>query len=116
MRVYMILLGLVVATSTQAASSVYPDRGAWDAATQSVTLLDFEGIVPDNTANNFTPSTLVGGVNFSVVGDTELFIVDSDDLGTQILQDIYNWGSGDVLSWQQGGPTVGRGTLPAGAA
>lgn len=66
---------LTVAT---ASAATFTDRALWEAAVAGQTTIDFQGLAPDNGFTFLGPAATIGGVNFTAVSASNLFVVGND--------------------------------------
>jgi hypothetical protein len=105
---WSVAAGLLIATlPAESALIKYTDRAAFEAATTAVASIDFEGIVPADSAQDFpNPDGLIrNGVKFRTSGTgalgTGLVTVYGADLAAQSA--VLNTGTGAILGWQAPG-------------
>ncbi len=104
-----VLSTLAAISPTQAATvTIYTNRAAFTAASNSLTNIDFEGLAPAGSYTYYpSPGLTQAGVNFAS-SDSNLFVVDPAYAPT-----YYDWGSGAVLLGNNPGSTI-TATLPTG--
>jgi hypothetical protein len=102
-----LLAALIVPAS--AGLVVYSDRPTWEAASTTLTNIDFENLIPPDAQYVSLPGGLSqSGVTFTPGSGNNLYVVSpSYYLG-------YDFGHGDVLSAQQSNPPILEVALPPG--
>ena len=118
-KISMAAVGSAVAVTSIAATvnpaqalTLFTDRAAFNAATQSLTNIDFEGIAPSESYTDFGNGLTVSGATFTNNNNYE-FVVDPN-----LYQPFYDWGSGAVLSGYSNGTinvSLGSGVTAVGS-
>jgi hypothetical protein len=92
-----------VANSAQAATLQFTNLASFQANTNGLTTINFEGLAPAGNFITYTTGLTTGGVNFNA--NNFLYVVDP-----AFSPDVYDWGSGSVL---QGGAGLTAATITA---
>jgi hypothetical protein len=103
-------LALLVTNSAQAAVVQFTDLASFQANTTGLTTIDFEGLAPRGSYENYSITGLANsGVNFTGLSSYYGYLYVMDPVAGPIY---YDWGSGAVLLGDYNGTIVA--TLPSG--